>query len=392
MTTIVALLGLVLAGVAGGSAPAADSSRHEREAAVHYLKALDCLERNTLDYRRQGLRELDEAVRLAPENATYRLARANLQFFGGYYHAARRDYEQLAAADSADAYLDLGLLWRRDWLASNDRRSLDRAADAIMTAAWLVPTRADAWLLLVPLYLEQDKREEAASAAFSALEADPERLEAHLAVAATLCHLGVVALGDSIFRATIPRLPMGLRARLERAAPLPRDQASASIFVAAAGDPAAAGGRGSEEAERTLKPEVEERLWVWSHLTEEYLLLPAAERNAERPAAGFLSETGPPFVARYGPMAHHFDRVGGGAGDAQARGTIWESPELGLRMQVLDRLLACRPLLPDSRIGDGAAPPRGTLAVLYARVLAALGAAQPGGGSPGGSGSAVPGK
>ena len=82
---------------------------------------------------------------------------------------------------------------------------------------WLKPLDGDAWLLLVPLYLAQRKPEEAASAAFGALVADSKRLEAHLAVAATLCHLGVVGLGDSIFRATIPRLPEGLRARFEAA-------------------------------------------------------------------------------------------------------------------------------------------------------------------------------
>ena len=275
MAQMLVLLSLVLLGVAAGPNPSPNLRGNEHDAEALYLEALRCFEQNTLDYRRQGLRDLEEAVRLAPTNMTYRLALANLHLVGGYYHAARRDYERVAVADSAAAYLSLGLLWRHDWLRPNDRKSLDRAVDALVSAAWLEPTKSDAWLLLVPLYLEQRKPEEAASAAFSALEADPERLEAHLAVAATLCHLGVVGVGDSIFRATIPRLPRDLRARFESAAPLPPDPApTAAAAPPAVGSPRLEGGEPGT-GPQTLTPADEERLWAWSRLTERGVLLSA---------------------------------------------------------------------------------------------------------------------
>ena len=261
----------------------------------------------------QGLRELEEAVRLAPANTTYRLALADLHFLGGSYHAARRGYERVAESDSAAAYLDLGLLWRHNWLATSDAKSLDRAVDAVMTAAWLDPARTDTWLTLVPLYLVQHKRLEAASAAFSALESDPARLEAHLAVAATLCHLGVVSVGDSIFRATIPRLSPQLRAAFERGAPLPPD-----------GTPIASVRRraGADGGVAFLAPAAEDRLWAWSRTTERVALLPAVPASAPGIGLGGGARSGRrarpgPVLAKDGPGGPH-----GGPGpvaDAAAR-------------------------------------------------------------------------
>jgi Tfp pilus assembly protein PilF len=376
MARMLLLLSLVLSSVAGESGAAPRPSANEREAEAHYLKALQCFEQNTLEYRRQGVRDLEEAVRLAPENMTYRLALANLRFVGGYYRAARQGYERVAAADSAAAYLNLGLLWRHDWLASKDPKCLDRAVDALMTAAWLAPSTTDAWLLLVPLYLEQHKRAEAASAAFSALESDPGRLEAHLAVAATLCHLGVVSVGDSIFRSTIPRLPPNLRAAFERSAPLPPDPGPTDPATLMAEKSSAAGGGNPQASAWTLRPEDEERLWSWSSLTKESLLLPASERNSGRLPAGLRPTSGSRGASRNGQGGRRFEWSRSGSGEEPVQGSPWENPELGIRMEVLGRLLASRPDLSDSRAKDGAAPPSVALAAMYARILAALGGAQ----------------
>ncbi len=361
----VVLLALLLA-AAGPAAPATPRpSGSLREAEAHYARALSCFERNTLDYRLEGRRELEEAVRLAPANTNYRLALADLRFAGGSYDAARRGYERAAVSDSADAYLGLGLLWRHDWLASGDPRSLDRAEDAVMTAAWLMPTRTDAWLLLVPLYLAQGRGTEAASSAFSALESDPGRLEAHLAVAATLCHLGVVGVGDSIFRAAIPRLPPELRAAYERAAPIPPDAQPLAVAAPIAGAKPGA-------SALVLAPADEYRLWAWSRLTEEATLIPAGvSSGAAAGAESQRSNGGRRFGwSRSGPAVER-------SPDAP-----WESPDLGIRMEIQDRLLVMRPALSESRTRDGAAPPAAALAALYARILAALDGARPDGGHP----------
>lgn len=350
---------LILLTAVADPGPPAHLSPAEREAETHYLKALRCFEQYSLDYRLQGLRELEEAVRLAPANTTYRLALADLHFLGGSYHAARRGYERVAESDSAAAYLDLGMLWRHNWLATGDAKSLDRAVYALMTAAWLDPPRTDAWLLLVPLYLAQHKRLEAASAAFSALESDPARLEAHLAVAATLCHLGVVSVGDSIFRATIPGLSRELRAAFERGAPLPPDGTPiASVTTVAGADGSVA----------FLAPADEDRLWAWSRTTERVALLPAALRP--RPGTASGAERGP--------------------ADEHDRDPFWRRADLGVRMEVLDRLLTLRPDLPHSRTRDDTAPQADVLRALYARVLLALGGTQPEGSVPPASASAGP--
>ena len=363
MAPMILLLGLVLSTGDVGAGPPADRHGNERAAEAHYLRALRCLDHDDLEQRRKGLRDLEEAVRLAPSNADYRLALAQAYFAGGYYHAARRGYERVALAESSAAYLDLGLWWRREWLESREARALDQAVDALMTAAWLKPLDSDAWLLLVPLYLAQRKPEEAASAAFGALVADSKRLEAHLAVAATLCHLGVVGLSDSIFRATIPRLPGELRARFEAAAPLPHGPPSASIVTAL--EPGAGAGE--------LNPALADRLESWSRLTEQYVLLPGPGANPSEVAADLRARFGTPGASQSGQVGQRLRWGGAGSSDGTSQGAVWQYPDLGVRMVILDRLLALRPDLPDSKGKDAVALPGSALLAMYERVLAALG-------------------
>ena len=375
MALVILLLGLVVSTVAAGSGPPDSRRRDEREAEAHYLRALRCLDRGDLETRRKGLRDLEEAVRLAPSNQDYRLSLAQAYFAGGYYHAARRGYEQVARDDSAAAYLGLGLWWRHEWLESHDHGDLDRSVDALVSAAWLKPSDGDAWLLLVPLYLEQRRPEEAASAAFGALMADSKRLEARLAVAATLCHLGVAGLGDSIFRATIPRLPPELRARFEAAAPLPSGPPPASV----AAEPGAGANAGEADEAATY------RLESWSRLTEQCLLLPGPGANAGETGADLQARFGAPGESQYGQVGQRLRWGSAVHGDGPQTDTIWQYPDLGVRMEILDRLLAFRPDLPDSKAADAAALPRAALLAMYERILAVLGGAQglEGAGAPG---------
>jgi hypothetical protein len=375
MALMILLLGLFLSTVAAGAGPSPNHRRNEREAEAHYLRALRCLDRDDLEQRRKGLSDLQEAVRLAPSNPDYRLALAQAYFAGGYYHAARRGYERAAQAESSAAYLDLGLWWRHEWLESREDRALDRAVDALMTAAWLKPLDGDAWLSLVPLYLAQRKPEEAASAAFGALVADSKRLETHLAVAATLCHLGVAGLGDSIFRATIPRLPGELRARFEAAAPLPPGPPSASIGTVT--EPGAGAGE--------LSPAVADRLESWSRLTEQCVLLPGPGANTSEVAADLRARFGAPGESQTGQAGQRLRWGGAGSSDGTSQGAVWQYPDLGVRVVILDRLLALRPDLPDSKSGDAVALPGSALLEMYERVLAALG------GTPGLAGDGAPG-
>jgi hypothetical protein len=382
MAPMILLMGLILSAAAAGPGASSTPHRTEREAEAHYLRALSCLERDDLEQRREGLRNLEEAVRLAPSNPTYRLSLAQVYFAGGYYHAARRGYERVAEAESSAAYLALGLLWRHDWLESREHSSLDRAVDALMAAAWLKPLDSDAWLLLVPLYLAQRKPEEAASAAFGALVADSKRLEAHLAVAATLCHLGVVAVGDSIFRATIPRLPPELRARFEAAAPLP--PGSPSTSAASFSDPGVGDGE--------LSSAVADRLESWSRLTEQYVLLPGPGSSVSEVAADLRARYGSPGASQRGQVGQRLRWGGLGARDGPQKGAVWQYPDLGVRLAIMDQLLAFRPDLPNSKSGGAVALPTSALLAMYEKVLATLGGTQDlkGDGAP--SAGTAPGK
>src|SRR3989442_1385746 len=84
---------------------------------------------------------------------------------------------RLAPAD-ADARYGLGQVWRRDWLKYLEKASLERAAASLRAAVALRPSYCDAWLLLVPLLVEQGSFEAAATAAWHARLADPQRPEA----------------------------------------------------------------------------------------------------------------------------------------------------------------------------------------------------------------------
>jgi hypothetical protein len=235
-----------------------------------------------------------------------------------------------------------------------------------MTAAWLRPLDADAWLLLVPLYLARHQPEEAASAAFSALVADSKRLEAHLAVAATLCHLGVVGVSDSVFRATIPRLPPALRARFESAAPLPPGLPSTSDALVA--DPGADAGEPNAAAA--------DRLDSWARLTEQSVLLPGPGTNAREAGADLRARFGSPGTTQAGQVGRRLRWGGERLVEGASRDAVWQYPDLGVRMVIMDRLLAFRPDLSDSKVRDSVTLPSSALLAMYARVLAALGGAQ----------------
>ena len=367
MAPMLLLLGLVLSTSAAGHGPSANLGPNEREADVLYARSLGRLELDDFEDRQEGLRDLEEAVRLAPANPEYRLSLAHAYFTGGYFHAARQGFEQLARADSASAYLDLGLLWRHDWLESRDPKSLDRAVDALVAAAWLSPLDADAWLVLVPLYLAKSRPDEAASAAYGALMADSKRLEAHLAVGATLGYLGAVGLSDSIFRATIPRLPSELRARYESAAPLPPGPPSASETLVA--------GSGADAGE--LSAAAVDRIESWSGLTELYVLLPVPGANGGEEQVDLRARFQSPGMTQESPVGRRLrwgsERVAG----ETPPDAVWEYPDLGVRIMIRDHLLALRPDLSISRATDAAALPISALMATYARVMAALGGSQP---------------
>lgn len=80
MSPMLLLLGWLVSAVPAAIAPHSDLFPPGREAQALYEKALCCLQRNTFDYRQQALRDLEEAVRLQPENTTFALALGQARF------------------------------------------------------------------------------------------------------------------------------------------------------------------------------------------------------------------------------------------------------------------------------------------------------------------------
>ncbi len=325
MQPLVLLLGFVLGATSSAPPSAAIVPPPDPAAQALYDKAVANLQRPAYERHQQALRDLEEAARLEPANDTFALALAQAYFASGYERAARLGFERLVRRSPGEAapHLGLGLWWRHAWRVSRDPHALDRAVDELMSAAWLAPYDADAWLLLVPLYLEQGRSDEAASAAFAALQADPRRLEAHLAVAATISHLGLVQVADSVFRATVPELPAPLRARFESAAALVAPEGAAPEASDTQGNTAAA------------------RLEAWSALTESVVLSPGAGGA-------------------------------GGAGLAPSDGGLLADTNLGIRLELFGRLLALRPELPVSQSREAEPITTASLGGMFTQVAAAL--------------------
>src|SRR2546423_615337 len=99
------------------------------------------------------------------------------------------------------------------------RTSRPRSHPALAPDHFRDPARADAWVALVPLLVEQKELRAAGAAAERALEADGARPEAMLAVAYTSYRLGRIARAESSFIAALPRLPKLVRDRFDDIAP-----------------------------------------------------------------------------------------------------------------------------------------------------------------------------
>jgi hypothetical protein len=118
------------------------------------------------------------------------------------------------------------------------------------------------------------------------------------------------------------------------------------------------------------------RLESWSRLTEQYVLLPGPGTNAGEEQTDLRARFGSPGTTQEVQVGRRLrwgdeSPVKGASPDA-----VWEYPDLGVRMVILDRLLAFRPDLSDSRARDAVALPSSALMAMYARVLAALDGAQ----------------
>jgi hypothetical protein len=166
------------------------------------------------EQRRRTILALEHAANLSPGDTVVldRLAHAYLD--AGFTLEARQTFGRVLslAPATAGAWEGLGLAWKRDWLTTLARASLDSAVENLAQATRLDPSRAQTWTMLAVLRVEQADARGAGLAAEAARAATPESTGATLA-SAYLAYLeyraGRLVPAESLFTEAIARMPVG---------------------------------------------------------------------------------------------------------------------------------------------------------------------------------------
>jgi tetratricopeptide (TPR) repeat protein len=203
--------------IACGGVTASDLAVRAIEADSLYRRALELPADANLDQRRQAMRDLDEASRLDPKRADVWRALARLCLSAGELDRSRRCLARLeeTAPEDAEARLELGRIWRWDWLSSLEPDSYAHARGSFIAAARLAPRLLEPRLALTALGLATGDRDLARRAAESALRADADAPEALLAIACVAYRDAALARADSAFHLAISRLPSALASHFE---------------------------------------------------------------------------------------------------------------------------------------------------------------------------------
>ena len=335
--------------VASGSGPgAADAHTRAERAEGLYQQALGHLRENTVDTRRVAIDELEQATLLTANNPEYELTLARTYYQCGFVRLARERFTRvtrLAPAD-ADARYGLGQVWRRDWLKYLEKASLERAAASLRAAVALRPSYCDAWLLLVPLLVEQGSFDAAATAAWHARLADPQRPEALIADAYTSYRVGRVQHADSAFAAGIPRLRRSVRERFDDIGPVATER---DTFVLHRLPPAAQAdfirAFWKDNDPDLASPENEAQLEYWSRVSHAFFLYYDPKRREWDERGEVYVRYGPPAWADYNPVNEPLvsrSTFGGITFSSSIPANIlaWDYPQLGMRVIMHDRLLS----------------------------------------------------
>ena len=352
MNRVLILTALLSLGAASAAGRSVSTQDHERAAALTQ-RALGWLAEGGVESRRQAVSALEEALLLEPHDAERELALARAYYAGGFLDQARRHlaHVTLERPDDPALHLELGRMWRRDWLRYLDPNSLRNATVELVNATVLDTSSTEAWLTLEPLLMVQDNVGVALAAAFRAARSDPTRLEARLAVAAVCQRVGLTREADSIFSATIPYLPPAVRERFEDLAPVAPDAEVASLRRLAPGDRAA-------EVERFWKerdpdpatPENEARAAYWARVTQAYFLYFDERRGGWDERGATYARYGPPTEIRHDPVGERLSTSFAAGPDYPTAVQVWTYPELGLKVTLQDRSLTEDYLPPVTRL------------------------------------------
>jgi Tfp pilus assembly protein PilF len=216
------LLLLVLTASAGRVQAAPVRPTHDRRVDELVGQARQWLSTRTIEARRMAIRDLEDAIAIAPDrgDALLLLARAYEQ--AGFQRLAQQTWIRAStlAPDDATARAGLALAWRRDYLKYLERASLDRAVEQYRAATRLDSSDVQSWLALSCLAIERGDLTEALAAAQGAGRTGRSRAEASLAAASACWRLGQVEAADSLFRDGIGHVRRSVRERYDDLAPL----------------------------------------------------------------------------------------------------------------------------------------------------------------------------
>ena len=358
----IGVLAVCVAGVTPAPAAAvqapAPSTRPARADSLHRAAAAR-LAAGGIDERRVALRELKEAVALAPDEPRHWLAYGRLCLEAGFDQQARGGFERAAALDPRDgaARLGLGQVWKRDWLATLDSTSFAKATAHLLAAVRLDPESSEAWGLLAPLLYERGRLSEACAAAERACAGRGDRAEAQLATAYLSYRSGRTAQAESLFALALPRLPRDFAAHFYDLTPLLTLDAGEALAEMTPRTRAEFERRFWSELDPDLAtPENEARLEYWSRVAHAGLIFiddpsqPRWDTRAElyvrygAPRGVAYEPPGLPLNYRYGQVQWIDSKIGlqaiGMGMDYPLHSALWDYSHLGMLVPVFDFTLS----------------------------------------------------
>ena len=369
-TRSLAGFGIVLACLFALVPGAASANKRDRTSEAQGLvrDGVNRYSEGTLEQRRTALRQLEQAAKLTPNDPAALLPLGHAYLDAGFAHSATETFERVTREHpmQPDGWEGLGLAWKRDWLATLAPSSLQQAVECFGNAARLDPARARTWAVLAVLRVEQGDLRGAVLSAERALAADSVTTEASLVAAYLAYRAGRVALSESLFTATFPRLAPRLAARfrdvtplvtafdgeeLEELSPRARDEYARRFWSAADPDPTTV----ANEARVEYWARVAHAIMLfsdswdahWDMRAELYVRYGSPERVAYEPPGRALAKR----MNRFTIMK--FDALAGSrpVGEVPAfyseiHNQVWDYPQLGMRVVLEDRTLSQRYELP----------------------------------------------
>ena len=277
-----AVVGFILFFLPVHTAGAAIDPVRERQATLLVASARALLAQDNFDARRTAILKLEDATLLSPGHADWELLLARTYMLCGYLGLARHRFDHVRqfAPEDADARFGLAQTWRYDWLKYLEPTSRDAAIDHFRAAARLDPRRPDAWIMLVPIFVERGDLAAAADAAAQAISIDPRRLDAMIAEACMSFRTGRLERSESLFTRAIPRLPQAVRERFEDIHPVASERDTMAMRKLWPHELAAFEKRfWRREDPDLVTGENEAQLEYWSRVAHAYLLYYDARRQ-----------------------------------------------------------------------------------------------------------------